>query len=132
MIDLHRAVIDFLSVTGHEIAGMVEDRFYGGRSEPPVGYEVSDGPCVVFRVRGGGPDYDDALLIPSVQFKVYGHSEERAIEVYRALYDRLHNGHDGTILHAESEVLGQPLEEVDRETQWRYVLAFFIVMVRQD
>ena len=129
MIDLHTAVIDFLQEPGYEIAGMVEDRFFGGRHVPPEGYEVDDGPCVVFRVRGGGPDYDDALLIPSVQFKVYGHNEERAFEVYRALYDRLHLGHDGTILHAESEVLGQPLEEV--ETEWRYVLAFFLVMVRQ-
>ena len=129
MIDLHAEVEAFLSVTGTTLEGLVADRIYAGRTVPPPGYELSDGPCVVFRVRGGGPDYDDALLIPSVQFKMYGSSEESAFEVYRALYDRLHNGHDDSILHAESEVLGQLLEESD--TQWPYVLAFFTVMVRQ-
>ncbi len=130
MIDVHDALLTFLEVAGTELNGMVADRLFAGRSVPPVGYDPGDGPCVCFRVRGGRPDYDDALLMTSVQFKTYGHNEERAFEVYRALYDRLHNGHDDVILHAEAEGIGQPLEEPG--TEWRYVLAFFLVMVRDE
>ena len=130
MIDVHAALLAFLEA---ELSGV---KIYAGRSEPPVGYRLTGGDCIVFRARGGGPDYDDALLMPSVQFKCYGtdanneSSELASFTLYRSLYDALHNGHDGSILHAQSETLGQLLDEPD--TGWYYVLAHFQIMVRQS
>ncbi len=128
MIDVETAIRDFLKVRP-EITQYTGARIYAGRDVPPVGYSLPDnGACIVFRTRGGTPDYDDALLNPSVQFKCYGASEYLAMQVYRALYDVLHGGYDANILHAEAEVLGQSLEEP--ETQWPFVLTYFTVMVR--
>ena len=128
MVDVHVALLAFLE------AELSSVQFYAGRSEPPVGWRLTGGNCIVFRARGGGPDYDDALLMPSVQFKCYGvdsngeTSELASWTLYRSLYDALHNGHDGDILHAQSETLGQLLNEPD--TGWYYVLAHFSGMIR--
>lgn len=130
MIDVHAVILAFLEAA----AALDGVKIYAGRSEPPVGYRLTDGDCIVFRARGGGPDYDDALLMPSVQFKCYGvdsnkeTSEVASFTLYRTLYDVLHNGRDGDILHGQSETLGQLLDE--QETRWYYVLAHFRVMVR--
>lgn len=130
MVDVHAVLLAFLE------SELSDVEIYAGRSEPPSGYRLTDGDCIVFRARGGGPDYDDALLIPSVQFKCYGvdgnkeSSEIESFELYRSLYDALHNGHNSGILYAESETLGQLLDEP--ETGWHYVLAHFRVMIRQS
>lgn len=130
MVDVEKAIRDYLKIRP-ELTQYTEARIYAGRDVPPVGYSLpDDGPCVTFRVRGGLADYDDALANPSVQFKCYGSTEYRARQVHRALYDVLQNGHDGAILHAEAEVLGQDLEEPD--THWPFVLSYFTVMVRQE
>jgi len=129
LVDPHTTIRTFLAADA-TLTALTSTRIYAGRDVPPKGYKPSDGACVVFRVRGGAPDYDDALLNPSVQFKVYGEDEVAAFAVYQALYDRLHNGYSATILHAESEVLGQLLEEPD--TEWRFVLAYFLVQIKQS
>lgn len=129
MIDPHTVIRDYLLLDA-DLVGLVGNRVYAGRDVPPVGYAPGDGPCVTFRVRGGEPDYDDALLNPSVQFKCYAPDEPSSYEVYRALYDHLHNGQAAGIAHAESEVLGQLLEEP--ETDWHFVLAYFRVMLRKS
>ena len=129
MVDPHTTIRTFL-VADATLIALTGSRIYAGRDVPPKGYKPSDGACIVFRVRGGGPDYDDALLNPSVQFKVYAEDELDAYTAYRALYDRLHNGYSVAILHAESEVLGQLLEEPD--TEWRFVLAYFLVQIKQS
>jgi len=129
LVDPHIVILGFLA-DDETLVALTSSRIYAGRDVPPVGYKPSDGACVVFRVRGGGPDYDDALLNPSVQFKCYSEDEVAAFAVYQALYDRLHNGYSATILHAESEVLGQLLEEPD--TEWRFVLAYFLVQIKQS
>lgn len=128
MVDAHTVVRAFLLADG-DLVALVDDRVYAGRDVPPVGYTPDDGPCVVFKVRGGAPDYPDALLNPSLQFKCYGSDEVEAYQTYRAVYDALQNGHNASILHAESEVLGQLLREPD--TEWVYALAFFVVQIRQ-
>lgn len=112
-----------------ELADLVGSRIFAGRDVPPVGYVPADGDCIVFKVRGGGPDYDDALLNPSVQFKCYSTDEVNAYALYRTLYDHLHNGTSSAILHAESETLGQILEEP--ETEWYFVLSYFTIMTRR-
>lgn len=127
MVDPHDVVLDYVRL-GADLVDLVGERVYAGRDVPPVGYEPGDGPCVTFRARGGGPDYDDALMGASVQFKCYGADEVEAFEVYGALYDHLHNGRSSRLLHAECEVLGQLLE--GPETGWVFVLGFFRVLVR--
>ena len=129
MIDVHQKIREYLLLSA-DLREMVDERIYAGRDVPPVGYLPGEGGCVVFRVRGGGPDYDDALLNSSIQFKCYGENEIAAFEVYLALYDHLHNGKSSQVLHAESETLGQPLEEPD--TEWHFVLAYFSVILRQE
>ncbi|HUV93939.1 MAG TPA: hypothetical protein VMX14_03810 [Anaerolineae bacterium] len=135
MIDPHVAIKEFLALQ-EPFATRVGDRLHAGRSEPPKGYTPADGDCVVFMVRpGGGPDYEDALLVCSVQFKCYGFdaldspSEVESFGLYRLLYDALHNGHDGTLLWGLTEGVGQLLAEP--ETDWYFVLAYFTVMLRQ-
>lgn len=129
MVDLHAIVRAYL-LTDATLVGLIGSRLYAGRDVPPVGYKPDDGACITFKVRGGGPDYDDALLNPSVQLKCYAESEAEAWALYRALYDHLHNAHTASILHAESDALGQLLEEPD--TKWIFVLTFFTVMVKQS
>ena len=107
----------------------VGERLYAGRDVPPSGYTPDDGAAITFLVRGGGPDYDDALLLPSVQFKCYGTSELEANTTYRALVDALHNSRGASVLWAELEVLGGTLREPD--TEWVFVLVFFKIMLRQ-
>jgi hypothetical protein len=128
VVDPHSVVREFL-LTGAALRDLVGERIYAGRDVPVVGYKPEDGPCVAFRVRGGGPDYEDALLNPSVQFKCYAGNEVEAYAAYGALYDHLHNGHGAGILHAEIETLGELLEEP--ETEWHFVLTFFIIQIRQ-
>ena len=111
------------------LSALTSSRIYAGRDVPPKGYDPADGAAVAFRVRGGFHDYDDALLVPSVQFKCYGASEVAAYACYRALVDALHNGYSATILHGEEETIGQSLEETG--TEWRFVLCHFMVHIRQ-
>lgn len=132
MIDVQSA-IRAVVVADSGLTALVNTRVFAGRDVPPTGTTPGDGACLTFKVRGGagafrGRDYEDALIVPSVQFKCYGASELAAYQVYRALVDALHNAHDGTVLHAEETGVGQPLEEPD--TEWRFVLSFFEVMVR--
>ena len=129
MIDAHKVIREFL-LDNAALVALAAERVYAGRDVPPVGYKPDDGACVVFKLRGGRPDYGDALLDPSVQFKCYGATEALAYQVYRAVYDAVHNGTGAGVLHAESETLGQVLSEPD--TGWYFALAYFTFMLRQE
>jgi len=128
MIDANAKIREYL-LTDVPLVNLVGARIYAGRDVPPEGYQPQDGAAITFRLRGGSPDYDDALLTPSVQFKCYAATEIDAMTCYRALYDALHNGTGATVLHGESEILGQSLEEPN--TQWPFVLSYFQIMLRQ-
>jgi hypothetical protein len=128
MIDAHTTIRAFL-LTNAPLVALVGTRLYAGRDVPPVGYKPLDGPCITFKVRGGGPDYEDALLNPSVQFKCYDDTETECYALYRALYAAVQNGTSATVLHAETETLGQVLSEPD--TGWYFTLAYFKFMLRQ-
>lgn len=128
-VDVLDVVRDFL-LADATVAGLVSTRVYAGRDVPPAGYAISDGPAITLRVRGGRMGYDDVLYIASLQIKCYGASERAADTLYRAVFDRLHNGHNEDLLHAEIETLGQQLEEP--ETEWPFTLAYFLAMVRNN
>ena len=116
-------------MTNAALAALVGERIYGGRDVPPVGYKPGDGPCITFKIRGGGADYDDALLLPSVQFECYDLSEQKANNAYEALYEALHNSTGANVLYGLVDVLGQTLEEP--ATGWYFVLSYFTIMLRQ-
>jgi hypothetical protein len=127
VIDPHAAVLAFLEAQ----EGLEGVAIHAGRDVPPEGYTPGDdGDAIVFRIRGGTFDYEDALILPSVQFKCYATDEVDAYDLYRTLHGVLQLGHDGSILNAEAETIGQLLEEP--ETGWRFVLAFYTVMVRNN
>lgn len=124
MIDPHEAIVTYLEAQ----AGLAGVTIVAGRNEPAEGYQPSDGPCIVFKVRGGSGDYEDALITPSVQFKCYESTERSAYSLYIALRDALQHGANSQVRWAREEVLGQPLTEPD--TGWPFTLAFFDVTIR--
>lgn len=126
MIDENKAIRDFL-LTNAALVALVGARVWAGTDVPAAGYKPSDGGAICLKVRGGGPDYTDLLLDPSVQLKCYGATAVTARAVYAALYDALHQAKSGTIRHAWCDVLGQDLTEP--ETAWPFVLTFFTVRV---
>jgi hypothetical protein len=101
---------------------------FAGADVPGPGYTPAQGGAVCFKVRGGQPDYSDALLKPSIQLKCYGSSALIANQVYRALYDVLHNARGGSLVRwAQCEVLGQALSE--QSTGWPFYLTYFTVWI---
>jgi len=84
-------------------------RIWAEHNEPPKGYAIADGPCITFKTRGGGADYSDVLLEPSVQVLCIAATVADTHELYRAIYDALQNAHNGTIKWVRNETLGQTI-----------------------
>lgn len=97
---------------------------------PPPGYKPSDGPAVLFNVRGGGQDYSSKVLNPSLQFRCYGLNQSLAIQTDRALYDALNDRACGNIKITRLETPGQLLTEPD--TGWWFVLSFYRSFLNND
>jgi len=132
VIDPNAKVLALLEADSTLVA-LVGDRIYAGRDVPPPGYQPKDNstnnPAICFRVRGGlGFDLENALLVPSFQFKCYGSTELNAMTCYRTLVDALHDGSSADVLRGIQESVGQLLEEPG--TEWPFVLAFFTVHIR--
>lgn len=122
MNDPNIVVYNFLKAHLSEI-------LYAGLDVPPEGYKPSSGRAIVFKTRGGLPSYEDERQWASLQFKCYGTTPLDAMTGYKNLYNTLNQSSGSLILHAECEILGQPLHEP--ETNWPIVLTYFNVMVRQ-
>lgn len=129
MIDVSAQVRAYL-VSVPQLAALVGSRIYAERDVPPSGYRPSQGGAIVFKVRGGLPDYSESQLNPSLQFKCYGIDEAAAGAVYRALYESLRRKANGYFKSAQVEVLGQTLREP--QTEWVYVLAFWRFWMNAD
>jgi hypothetical protein len=87
---------------------------------------------VVFSVTGGQTDPYLRAQDLRVAFRCYGESSEEAREVYRALYDRLHDTQNFIVgdvgFHgAVEEVPGTPLE--DPGTDWPYIFTVYSIRV---
>lgn len=121
--DVTQALIDYLEAN---LAGF---SVYGGVNYPPAGWKPSDGPTAVVKVRGGPDTEARELLQPSFQVKVYGTSPKDAWTNYQA-FDAVmvDTVADTKIQHGIMEALGQPL--VEGESLWDYVLAYYMVLVR--
>lgn len=117
---LRTAILAMNSVTA-----LVSTRVYAERDTPPVGYEPSDGRCIVFKARGDDFDEEAAVIGISYQVKFYGETEAQAYDLYRTFYTAANFLKSGSILNMVKETGGQTL--IEPETQWIFVLAFFYV-----
>lgn len=128
MTDVHEAIRDYLLTT--TLAQRVGSRIYAGRDVPPPGYKPTDGPCVVFRARGGDIRSDEALVQASIQCRCYGVSERDAYVTYNALVSALHARRGGLMRWAFLEIIGQPMTEP--ATGWDVILSFFSVWISKE
>lgn len=127
MVDVLLAIRDYLLLAG-EVTALTGTRIYAGRNAPPREITPGDGPLITFRIRGGSPDYEDALQRPSVQIKCYAATEWEAEQLFLALHAHLQNARGEQVAHAELESLGGQLEESG--TGWFYTLSFWKAMIR--
>lgn len=138
MINEHTILRTFLAADT-DLTTLVSSRIYAGRDTPPVGYAPADGPCVVFRRRGGMIDESSYMVTASFQFKCYGGGSNEnqqilsAEEAYRTLWDALHYRASLAIAGVQEEGRGTPLTEQTADgAEWPYTLAFFRCQLRRS
>lgn len=124
MIDIEATLRSKLAADS-TLAAVVADRIYAAE-RLPAGYKPSLGGAVLFKVMGGNADFGPTLR-PTVQVRSYGLTEAVAREVDRAVFDALHELHNGNVLMVEIDILGQMVAEP--ETDWRYVLSYYRAQV---
>lgn len=125
MIDPLANIRDYLISQG-VLTDLVADRIYAATDTenlPPL-YTPNDGPCVAFKVRGGGLDYTSSIIQPSVQFQCVGIDTVIVYQVDGILHDVLQDRKTQFFKMARREVLGTLLY-TSPPTLWPYVLTFF-------
>ena len=122
MNDVPAAIYTYVqSKTG--ITTLTGTRIWFEVDTPRTGYVPSQGPALVFRIRGGTSDYSASIVNASVQFRCYGRDEEQANQLYRACFDAFQIVSAGLHIVSHSvETLGTTLE--DPATGWVFVLFF--------
>lgn len=108
-----------------------EARIWKQATYPPAlnpKYTPSQGAALVFKTRGGAPEYTNAHLLLSWQFKSYGATIEIASALDRAVADALFDARWGDILESSIEQVGQPIPEPD--TDWPCILSFYATRMR--
>lgn len=124
------AAIRAMLVADATVLSTATGGIYAERDVPPEGYSpATSGPAVVFRTRGGRPDYEADMILPSVQIKTYGKDEVEANALYRAVYDAIHHRRRGNVAWAEVETIGTTLREP--EVLWPFVLFFASFTLRE-
>lgn len=103
------------------------NRIWEERVYPIEGWTPSDGNAICFRTRGGRPDYTGLMLTQSWMFKCYGSDESDAHDLYRTLFDVLHDKATGGMYHSELEIAGQLLQE--GPLGWNYSLSFWTTIM---
>jgi len=127
LIDLPAAIRTHLLAEAAVVA-LTGTRIYAEEDTPPAGYKPgTDGTALCFRVRGGGPDFPDARLMPSVLFRCYAANKPDAQELYRALYAALHGHCGATVRYGQIDMLGETL--TDPDTGFPFVLCAFRLAV---
>ncbi len=101
---------------------------------PPEGYQPTDGPCLVFKKRGGGQDESGRVQTVSFQFKSYqgltagGQINASANSGASTLWDALNYNPSYYVLGAQQE--GQGADLIEPDTGWLYVLSFYRAQMR--
>lgn len=109
-----------------DLTALVGARLYAS-AELPAGYNVSQGPALLFATRGGGQEYSSRVLDPSYQFRAYAATEAAARQVDRVLFDVLNDAKAAGILSARLESF--PVLLMEPETEWPFVLSFYRLMM---
>lgn len=127
MIDAPDVLRDYL-LTKTAITTLVGTRIWAQMTYPPEGYKPSQGGAIVFKIRGGAPDYTSANLVLPWQFKSYGLSIYIASAIDRALADVLFDANGGGIISSRMEQAGQSIPEP--QTDWPCILSFYETWMR--
>lgn len=123
--DVNQVVYDYLTTNLPGVA------LYAGVNYPAADWKPADGPAVAFSVRGGLDTEERDYLLPSFQFKVYGTDPLDAWGTYQSLDAALvRPAADVNLMGAVMESIGQPV--VDTDSNWDYVLAHYIIFVRNS
>lgn len=123
-------MIDIEATIRKHLAGLASlqaafgGRIYAGRGLP-AGYKTSDGPAVLFSIRGGGQAYHSQLYMPSVQFRVYAATETAARAADRALYDAINDTQARAIAYMRLEDGTMPTLLNEPDTGWPYMLSYY-------
>lgn len=123
MINLYAAILSALetALPGAEL--------YAGVTYPPAGATPSTGQILAcIWIRGGQGDEEDALLSPSVQFKVYGATATEAWSNYRAVEAALEGLAGPAVTWGYREAFPQLLQEID--SGWHFALLFYNLQIR--
>lgn len=127
MIDAADVLRDYL-LTNTAITTLVGTRIWAPMTYPPDGYKPSQGAALVFKTRGGAPDYTQAHMLLSWQIKSYGATLLVASALDRAVADALFDARWGDILESSMEQAGQSIPEPD--TDWPCILSFYATRMR--
>jgi hypothetical protein len=123
MIDTESVVRAWLaSIAG--VTAKFGTRVYAGRYLP-AGYLPSQGPGLLFAVRGGGQDYSSKVLNPSMQFRIYAETEGEARKAAQALYDAINDQQARQVCYARMEAGTMPTLLSEPGTDWPYILMYF-------
>jgi hypothetical protein len=76
----------------------------------PVGYKITDGPALVFKIRGGKMPYHSHSLHPSLQFLSFAATRDEAVAVYQALFNAVNGKQTTYFKMAALETPGQLLK----------------------
>lgn len=126
MIDQEALIRQWL-VSESAITTLTGQRVYASTALP-AGYKPTDGPALLFKIRGGRSDYSSRILRPSVQFEAYALTEALARQLAMALHDVINDQGYQKISIARLEVQPVPLQHP--ETQWPYILSFYVFHIQ--
>jgi len=113
-------------LTRTALTALTGTRIWPHRATPIVGYKPADGVALGFRVSGGETMYQAGLMMPRVQFKIWGGAIDDTYTVRTAagvLVDVLDGKSFGAIRMANLD--GLPQVATEQDTDWPFALVFF-------
>ena len=127
MFDPDRELRAHLAAT---LADTFEERVYAG-TDLPDGYKSSDGPAILFRLRGGSQEYHNQLWRCSVTLRVYADDEATARSASGEVVDQINDQRNGKLVWMRMEDGTLPTLLRDPETDWPYMLMYIFMFVRE-
>ena len=126
MFDPERLLRAHLAGTLNETFGA---RVYAG-VDLPDGYLSSDGPAILFGLRGGSQAYHNQLWRCSVTLRVYADDEATARSAAGEVIEQINDQRNGKLVWMRMEDGTLPTLLRDPETRWPYVLMYVFLFAR--